>query len=1328
MSLRRFYRNQWPLSFLLCLALLLPGRTVPVAYAALTAAPNVSYSSAVNTIYIGSDSGAPPDSQPLTVPQLAAALTSQNLNNLVLDKGGGAWLIKANVVISTTARLEATSTTIKDLRLDSPPVNPLSITAKLRGHLLINGIKVSAWENNALDTNVTNGRSYLLALNGGQMDILSSEIFNLGYTNGEPSGISWRERVNDADPTTGSTGSLLDSNVHDNYFGMYSYAAYNVKILRNKVHDNLGYGIDPHTGTQNFEVANNEVYNNQYHGIIFSRDCINNWIHDNTVHDNVEHGIMLDRGSNSNLVENNTVYNNQDGFAIFESSHNTVRNNVSRNNAQTGIRINASFIANDPFDDVATDNQILANTFTSNPQGVYLYARADRNVIANNTITGSTVNGIYIKSGGNIVRDNVIQNGVVGIAIVDGTDPANPLPAKAKPPLDPPGHNNIVVGSTISGNTDAGIRVMGGGDNRIGTLTPTAQEKGNLIENNQTDGVVIGKYATNNAISTGNQVLGNTLRNNGRHGISGKDASSIRNWFSQNSITGNKGYGIRLDLGAQDSILPPVVSSIQADGHINGTARPNATVELYSDPTGEGKDFLGKSTADNAGNWAAVLPGGTVAKLVTAVQTDTKGNSSAFTGGTGGALYAIGADINGQTIITVTGNGAVVTLADIKTGLGISNTKTALLHCGNTALLQDLGSGKWRLNANLFIGPNVTLNLDPQDGATEVQLCSQPTVAASSARQVKVIQSDNAADVASVAVAIDYLSFVYLRTHSGVINMDSVKVYSWDPTVNGFDQDINNGRAYVIAKYAATLNIHNSELSYLGSADGESYGVSWRDTNDTLTPDVLRTRVTGEAINSNFHHNYYGIYTFQATTMNFIGNQFHDNVRYGFDPHDFTHDVLVENNVAYNNGAHGFIISRGCSNFTFRNNRAYNNVNPDPVDQAQGFMLDPGSPNATSPQAPSTNNVLDNNVAYGNEGFGLRILGSTDNQVLNNRLYQNQKGLVVDEKSTGNIIDSNVITKNLGYGLVTQESANANTITQNTVSGNGDHGIYLHSNNNQISGNTATANVGAGIAFYTSGLALTSNQVLSNTASGNGGAGIDIRNAVKTLIQANLIENNKGVAGIYLSGGASQNALKQNIVRLNQGVGIRNNGPTTLNNSWSGNSLYGNLAGGILLSSGGNLNLAAPQLLNVVNNVVAGNATAGATVELFSDNNRQGQFFEQRTTAGADGSFTFTLAPNGQGANLTAITIDPQGNGSPFSSPISRQGQLLPTDTPTPPTPEETPTATPTPLTPVPTTGTPTPTATATATATATTTVIPTGTPVSGESQPNKLYLPIVRR
>ena len=112
---------------------------------------------------------------------------------------------------------------------------------------------------------------------------------------------------------------------------------------------------------------------------------------------------------------------------------------------------------------------------------------------------------------------------------------------------------------------------------------------------------------------------------------------------------------------------------------------------------------------------------------------------------------------------------------------------------------------------------------------------------------------------------------------------------SWNPQANTYDTDVSNGRSYLLAKYDARMDIKNADISYLGSADGESYGVSWRDINDSAAPDVLRTRVTGEVLNSNFSNNYYGIYTFQASNMVFRNNKFHHNIGYGFDPHDFSH-------------------------------------------------------------------------------------------------------------------------------------------------------------------------------------------------------------------------------------------------------------------------------------------------------------------------------------------------------------------------------------------------------------------------------------------------------
>src|SRR5205085_3354486 len=126
---------------------------------------------------------------PITIPEVAAALNNDPA--LLQNQGSGAWLLKVNMVISQTARLEATSNTISWLRLDSSPVGRsfpafTSITAN-GGHLLVQNIKVTSWAGNDVDTNYFDGRSYLLALSGGRMDIIHSEVAYLGWSSGEPS-------------------------------------------------------------------------------------------------------------------------------------------------------------------------------------------------------------------------------------------------------------------------------------------------------------------------------------------------------------------------------------------------------------------------------------------------------------------------------------------------------------------------------------------------------------------------------------------------------------------------------------------------------------------------------------------------------------------------------------------------------------------------------------------------------------------------------------------------------------------------------------------------------------------------------------------------------------------------------------------------------------------------------------------------------------------------------------------------------------------------------------------------------------------------------------
>lgn len=428
-------------------------------------------------------------------------------------------------------------------------------------------------------------------------------------------------------------------------------------------------------------------------------------------------------------------------------------------------------------------------------------------------------------------------------------------------------------------------------------------------------------------------------------------------------------------------------------------------------------------------------------------------------------------DYKNQTTVTITGTGSIVTLGEIQSAIAATSP----------TYLQNRGNGIWYLDVILIIKDGATLNLSPATGVEELQLRS------GSNREVTLQERIQDANSPDAPAAINYNSFVMLKAENGTINIDGVKIYSWDRSGPGFDEDETNGRAYILARDASTLNIRNADIGYLGSKDGESYGLSWRDSGE-VNGEFL-TRVTGELINSKIHHNYYGIYTYQAQNMTFRGNEFYENIRYGFDPHDYSHHILVENNVAHHNGAHGFIISRGCNNFIFRNNVSYANADPG-SNLAHGFMLDPGGANIDKPQVSSSFNLLENNVAYDNEGYGIRILGSSDNTLRANNFHHNQMGISIDKNSNRNRFEENLIEDNEKYGFFVRDNL-ANEIVGNQINRNGSNGIDLSSGakENKFLQNTIADNIGYGIRV--TGSSTTGNHWSQNNIYGNQGGGID---------------------------------------------------------------------------------------------------------------------------------------------------------------------------------------------------------------------------------------------
>jgi parallel beta-helix repeat protein len=1269
-------RHAWAsLLSLAMLAALLPAAR-GAAQAATVAVP-VRYDAASKTIFVGaaySDSalaaypsapGAP--KSPITIPQIAAALANAAL---LENQGGGAWLLKVNMVINPTAQLTATSASIAWLRLASMAGGTPGYIHLVAdgGYVQIQGIKVTSWDSNAAapDQNYTDGRSYLLALHGGRMDVVGAEVGYLGWADGEPSGMSWRLRATANRPETGATGVIQNSNIHDNYFGQYSFAAYGLIVTGNQFHHNAFYGFDPHDASTGFQVTYNKVYANGKHGIIFSRNCTNNIISHNEVYDNAQHGIMLDRGSANNTISDNLVYGNQDGVAIFESSNNVVRNNILRDNNR-GVRVNATYDVTDEFDGISTGNLLVGNTIQNSAQyGVYLYERADRNTLDGNSITGSGDTGVYVKTGGNTILGNEIRAGGTGIAIVGG--PLTPFPSggpKPVPALELPGKNNSIIGNTIADNDLIGVQLTAAVNTVVGASGASAAG-GNVIQANGTYGLTLNSATTDTTVSS------NTIQANGEDGVLVKDTASVHNRISRNSITANAGLGIKIGTGANGSVAPPTISSAATAHVVAGKAPPNARIEVYRDPNGQGRYFLGFTTASGVGDWSFALPAGDDVRrgVLTAIAILANGNTSTFGGNTIGgasATYEVGAGRNGELTVFISGPSANLTLPDIKRALDVISP--------TVSLLENQGNGVWQANASLLFNRGVTLTLT-RGTVTWLKLRSQQT-------------SISVAAAGTKPHSYNYDSFVSLRTYNGALKIDGVKISSWDPALNTYDRDISNGRAYIIAKYDAQMDIQNADLSYLGFADGGSYGVAWRDVNDTLAPDMLRTRVTGAVLNSTFSYNYYGIYTFQAQNMVFRGSQFDHNIGYGFDPHDFSHHFTAEDNQAFANGNHGFIISRGCNNFIFRRNMSYDNHYTLTAEErhAHGFMIDPGSPNSQFAQVPSYDNLYEDNQGWGNDGYGMRILAANNTIVRHNIFTNNLQGVTLEKGSTGNTIQDNIIAGSSLYGIYLIGGADGNTLAGNRITGSGKHGIYVKTSRNTISQNVASDNgsfsagvaIGSGIATLrestvaaaaadlslpgaTMGLAevdpdlvgapsdtsaVVGNVIVSNTLVHNAAHGVELKNATGSRVEGNTARINHG-NGFYLANGSSGNVLRHNIAEANVGYGIRANGADVTHNTWSENSVFGNGVGGVAttgLAGGGML----PPRFTVSGLTISGTTVAGATVEIFSDGGQQGRYFEGRATAGANGTFSFTAQASWHAPHINAIATDPSGSSSGFT-------------------------------------------------------------------------------
>ena len=340
--------------------------------------------------------------------------------------------------------------------------------------------------------------------------------------------------------------------------------------------------------------------------------------------------------------------------------------------------------------------------------------------------------------------------------------------------------------------------------------------------------------------------------------------------------------------------------------------------------------------------------------------------------------------------------------------------------------LRELAPGEWLLAANLRVERGATLR-----------------IAGPEVHRLK-LRSDAA-------------GFVWIKAFGGQLAFVDTCVTSWDAGRSGADENYDDGRAFVLARDGARMDIRDSELSYLGYDANESYGVAWRTAG-----------TTGSALNSRFGYNFYGLYSYEASDLTIRDNEVDHSVLYGIDPHTRSNRLIIEGNSSHHNGKHGIILAEECADSVIRANTVYSNT-------LHGIVL----------YQESNGNLVEGNTAYGNGLQGININNASNNIVRSNTLYGNaEAGLGVGQDARDNQVIGNSVRDNLKDGIYLFSGATNNVLRDNIVSGSARYGLYVKSVGNQIAGG---------------------NQIVSNTV----GVYLNVVDPPEISRTDNRIENNR---------------------------------------------------------------------------------------------------------------------------------------------------------------------------------------------------------------------------
>jgi hypothetical protein len=396
----------------------------------------------------------------------------------------------------------------------------------------------------------------------------------------------------------------------------------------NIISGNLGHGISiTGTGSDENQIVGNYIgFDSSGYGPIGNGEYFSAGVY---VGESVT-GTQI--GGSGPFERNYFAYNIMGGIYLDGSDHNSIQGNyigvsvfsVSAGYNGTGVVLRNG--ASDNLiggDSVGEGNTISGNLMDEFPFGAGILMAdpgTDRNLVMGNMI-GCDASG-----------SRPIPNSSAGVVICEGASYNRIGGAN-------PGEGNIISGNGYSTN----LVSLGRGVHLYGEGTSHNVISGNLIGlgadslspvRNLGNGIGIYLGAHDNVIGGTPEASGNLISGNRCHGVLVQATDSRRNLIRYNRIFDNDSLGIAIRQSAQESMQPPTLVSY-ITGSAYGTAAPGNLIDIYLadddlSGAGEGTLWLAGGVADELGEFAIAVPSQLEGAKITAVATDSLGNSSQF--------------------------------------------------------------------------------------------------------------------------------------------------------------------------------------------------------------------------------------------------------------------------------------------------------------------------------------------------------------------------------------------------------------------------------------------------------------------------------------------------------------------------------------------------------------------------------------------------------------------------------------------------------------------------------------------------------------------------